>query len=58
MGSKPRLARLDTAEGSIACRGMGSTMSVASELTIILLVFIRFHRTNVNNDSNDPYNEC
>jgi hypothetical protein len=58
MGFKHRLARLDMAEGSITCRGMGSTMSVASELTIILLVFIRFHRTNVNNDSNDPYSEC
>ncbi|KAF8188850.1 hypothetical protein K438DRAFT_1513002, partial [Mycena galopus ATCC 62051] len=47
MGSQHRLTRFDMAEGSIACRGMGSTTSVASKFNIIPLVFIYLHRANV-----------
>ncbi|KAF8162182.1 hypothetical protein K438DRAFT_1618522 [Mycena galopus ATCC 62051] len=47
MGSPHRLARFDIAEGSITCRSMGSTTSVASKFNVIPLVFICIHRTNV-----------
>ncbi|KAF8170528.1 hypothetical protein K438DRAFT_1613919 [Mycena galopus ATCC 62051] len=48
MGSPHRLAQFDMAEGSIVCRSMGSTTSVASKFNIIPLVFICIHRANVS----------